>query len=238
MEYLFVVLGAYIAGFLQGSTGFGAVMIMMMILPFFYDMAESVGISTATTLIGNLVMTLQYKRDISIKKILIPAAISILINLLTLSLSTNLEQKLLKKCFGVFLILLAAYYILYGKGKKWTLSPILSIVMVIISAVCNALFGIGGPLMAIYFMNISNNRSEYLGNIQSFFLLTGTANLLSRLKLGILRIDHIIPIMLGMLGIVLSGQISKKFVDKMNIELTEKLTYCLVAFTGLYNLLK
>ena len=25
---------------------------------------------------------------------------------------------------------------------------------------------------------------------------------------------------------------------KMNIELTEKLTYCLVAFTGLYNLLK
>ena len=236
MAKIFVAVSALAAGFLQGTTGFGAVMIMMMVLPFFYSMGESVGISTSTTIAGNLMMSLQYRKSFRIRKVILPSAINIAVNIITTLWSKSIEQASLKKAFGVFLIILSVYYLFLGKGKRWNLSLPVSLLMIVISAVCNSLFGIGGPLMAIYFMNTTESREEYLGTIQCFFLFISTGNLILRLCLGVLDTSHIVPILIGMIGVLAAGQLSKKAVSHMNIKLTETLTYALVGITGLYNL--
>ena len=238
MANVFVAVSALVAGFLQGTTGFGAVMIMMMVLPFFYSMGESVGISTSTTIAGNLLMSIQYRKSIHLRKILLPALINIVINIIAVLWSKSIEQTLMKKAFGVFLIILSLYYLFWNKGNRWELSPSISFLMILISAVCNSLFGIGGPLMAIYFMNTTESRDEYLGTIQCYFFITGIGSLILRLSMGILDTSHIFPIIIGMIGVLVAGQFSKKIISRLDIKLTQTLTYALVGITGIYNLFK
>lgn len=236
MKLAAVAIASFIAGFLQGCTGFGAVMIMMIILPFFFPIADSIGISNSSTLAGNISVASQYRKHFKIKKVLIPSIISMVVSGLAILVSINIDKALVKKAFGIFLILLAVYYLFFNKGKNLNLSAPLRLAMIICFAVTSAFFGIGGPLIAIYFMNTTKSREEYLGSIQFFFMITSLFNIIFRSAAGLLNKEHILPIIVGMIGIVVSGFISKPFVKRMNVKHAEILTYVFVGLTGFYNL--
>ena len=118
MKLAAVAIASFIAGFLQGCTGFGAVMIMMIILPFFFPIADSIGISNSSTLAGNISVASQYRKHFKIKKVLIPSIISMVVSGLAILVSINIDKALVKKAFGIFLILLAVYYLFFNKGKN------------------------------------------------------------------------------------------------------------------------
>ena len=236
MRLVAVAIASFIAGFLQGCTGFGAVMIMMMILPFYFPMSDAIGIANSSTIAGNISVAYQYRKSFCIRKALIPSLISMFVNGIAIMISVNADKALVKKAFGLFLVLLALYYLLFSKGKNWKLSPSLRIAMVVGFAITSAFFGIGGPLIAIYFMNTTESREEYLGSIQFFFMMTSLFNIVFRTATGLLREEHIIPILVGMLGVIISGFVSKPFVKHMNIKHAEILTYVFVGLTGLYNI--
>ena len=236
MKLIAVAFASFVAGFLQGCTGFGAVMIMMMILPFFYPMTDAVGIANSATLAGNFYVAYQYRKHYKIKTVLVPAIISMTVNGIAIMLSVNADKTLVKKAFGIFLVILAIYYLLFNKGKSWSLSMPLRLAMVVGFAITSAFFGIGGPLMAIYFMNTTQSREEYLGSIQFFFLMTSLFNIIFRTATGLLSKEHIIPILIGMIGVIVSGMISKPLVKHMNVKHAEILTYIFVGITGLYNI--
>ena len=236
MRLIAVAAASFAAGFLQGCTGFGAVMIMMIILPFFYPMTDSVGIANSATIAGNIYVAYQYRKHFRIRTALYPALISMAVNGAAILLSVNADKTSVKKAFGLFLIVLAAYYLFFSRGKEWKLSMPFRIALVVLFAVTSAFFGIGGPLMAIYFMNVTDTREEYLGSIQFFFMLTSLFNIVFRTATGLLSRDHIVPILIGMAGVIISGMISKPLVKHMNVKYAEILTYVFVAFTGFYNL--
>ena len=136
----------------------------------------------------------------------------------------------------MFLIILSLYYLIFNKGKKWNLSLPVKLIIIVAYAIFTAFFGIGGPLIAIYFMNTTKSRSEYLGSIQLFFLITGLFNTIVRISSGLIKIEHLPLIIIGMLGVFISGIVSKSFIDRIEVRQAELLTYLLVGFTGVYNL--
>ena len=142
----------------------------------------------------------------------------------------------MRKAFGMFLIILSLYYLIFNKGKKWNLSLPVKLIIIVAYAIFTAFFGIGGPLIAIYFMNTTKSRSEYLGSIQLFFLITGLFNTIVRISSGLIKIEHLPLIIIGMLGVFISGIVSKSFIDRIEVRQAELLTYLLVGFTGVYNL--
>lgn len=237
MQYIIVVIGSFLAGFLQSCTGFGAVMIMMILFPFYLPMSDSIGIANGSTLAGNFYVSFQNRKAFSVKKALVPSTISIVFNCIATFISIGVDKTLVKKAFGVFLILLSLYYLLFNKSKKWTLSIPLQYIMIVGFAISSAFFGIGGPLIAVYFMNTTSSREEYLGSIQFFFLLTGLFNVVIRFSMGLLTTKHLLPMIIGMFCVVVSGIISKPFVKKLNVKYAEIMTYLLVGLTGIYNLL-
>lgn len=236
MKLAAVAIASFIAGFLQGCTGFGAVMIMMMILPFFFPISDSIGIANSSTLAGNISVAYQYRKHFKIKTVFIPALINMIVNGIAILISIKTDKILIKKSFGVFLVILAAYYLFFNKGKNWILSPPVRMAMVIGFAVTSAFFGVGGPLIALYFMNTTESREEYLGSIQFFFMLASLFNIVFRIATGLLVKDHILPIIIGMLCVMLSGFLSRPFVKRMNVKHAEILTYIFVGLTGLYNI--
>ena len=50
MVWIVVALGCVVAGVVQAVTGFGSVVFMMMVFPFFFDMIDAPAWNTATTM--------------------------------------------------------------------------------------------------------------------------------------------------------------------------------------------
>lgn len=236
---IFIALSACIAGIVQGITGFGAGIVMMMILPMILgNIPQSAGVSTAICVILSAQMVYLYRQHVDIKKVILPSILYILICSVSMYFSTMIDQNLMKKIFGTFLLLLAIYYLFINKNNdRKKLSLALSVFCIVVSAACDGLFGVGGPLMVLYFLSTTHNTHQYLGTIQAFFTINCFYNTCFRIYRGILLPEHLIYIAVGMICIVIGGYIANKIVDKLDGVLVRKLTYIMIGISGLMNII-
>ncbi|MBQ0066028.1 MAG: sulfite exporter TauE/SafE family protein [Firmicutes bacterium] len=229
---------AVLAGIVQGVTGFGSGPILMMLLPVFFALPQAAGVSISISVFLNLSIANTYKKYIKFKKILPVCVIYIFICSIGIQYSTMVDQALMKKVFGIFLVLLSIYNLFIAKHTKADkLSLLTSFVFIVISALCDAFFGIGGPLMVIYFMTQTKAKEEYLGTITTFFLINGVFNTILRVINGILVMEYVPVIACGVLGIVSGAFIGKKIVNLLNGEMLKKVVYVTIGLSGLLNLL-
>lgn len=235
---LIIGLVSVIAGLVQGVTGFGSGIVLMMLLPVFYALPQAAGISIAICVFLNASMVATYRKYVNISKIVPPAVLYLIVCFFAMKFSTSVDQHLMKKIFGGFLLALSVYYLCIAKNTKTKeLSLPVSIVFIVISALCDVFFGIGGPLMVLYFMSQTKDKQEYLGTITAFFLINGIYNTILRLMNGILSVQYGIVIGVGIVGIVLGGYLGKKIVNRLNGELLKKIVYVTIGISGALNLI-
>lgn len=235
--YYVIIAIALLAGIVQGVTGFGSSIVMMMIFPNVFSLLQAAGISTAICIFLNLTMVFHYRKYISFKKVIPPAILYIIICSFTIHLATLVDQVLMKKVFGIFLILLAIYYLFIDKGDRKKLSLAVSVICIVVSAICDGLFGIGGPLMVLYFLSQTHNTHQYLGTISLFFMINCIYNTCFRIYTGILLPIHLSFIAVGVIGIVIGGSLARLVVDKLDGVMLRKLTYMMIGISGIINVL-
>lgn len=63
----YILLPAFVAGIIQGVTGFGAGVVMMMFLPLQFSVVQSAGVSSAICMILCAAMVYRYRHTISKK---------------------------------------------------------------------------------------------------------------------------------------------------------------------------
>lgn len=181
-------------------------------------------------------MLLTYIKKIKWRNVLLPAVPYIVICSAAISLSRSFDQALMKKVFGGFLILLAVYYLFFNRKDKTDFSILRTLIYIAVSAVCDALFGIGGPLMVLYFLNVTGSKEEYLGSAAAFFFLNGVYNTLFRLFSGILTLQQIPYIFAGIAAILTGVTVSHRLVDRMDDAFLRKVTYIMIGLIGAFNL--
>ena len=234
---IIIALVAVIAGLVQGVTGFGAGIVMMMALPSFFAVNTSAGVSTCICLLLTLTMVITYRKHVNFKKIVPPAILYIITCSASMYLSKFVNAALMKKVLGGFLVVLAIYFLFFNNGERKKLSLPVKVACIMISAVCDGLFGIGGPLMVIYFMSQCHSTHEYLGTIQTFFLINCTYNTIFRIINGIIGVEHLMVIGCGIVGILIGGFIAGKVVKKLNGDIIRKATYIMIGIAGIINLI-
>ena len=111
MLYLILFAITVLAGLVQGVTGFGSCIVIMMVLPFYFPLAEAAGIAVATTLIMGIVMILRYRSHIKVREALLPSVLYIIVSSLAIHFAAQVDQAVMKKVFGVFLVLLSEFYL-------------------------------------------------------------------------------------------------------------------------------
>ena len=143
----------------------------------------------------------------------------------------------MKRIFGAFLIALAVYYLFLNRGERKPLSAPRTVVYIIVSALCDAFFGIGGPLMVLYYLNRTESAREYLGTIAAFFLINGVYNTVYRLACGILTAGELPFIGVGIVAILAGVTVAHRLVDRLNDARLKKITYIMIGVSGVFNLL-
>ena len=215
-QMIIVAFIALLGGLVQGVTGFGAGIVMMMVLPTYFAIPQAAGISGTIGILICGMMACRYRKYVNIKKTIMPSVLYLIASSLSVYFAMYVNQNLMKKVFGVFLIILALYFIFFSSKDKKPLNIIASFGCIIISGICDGLFGIGGPLMVLYFLNQTHQTEEYLGTIQTFFLVNSIYMTIFRFVNGIIDMSHILPILCGMVGIATGLTMANRIVDKID----------------------
>lgn len=233
---IIMILAALMAGFVQGVTGFGSGIVMMVFLPHLMPISQSAGVSTLTMVVANVMVVWHYRKYFKWQKILTPFLIYITMAIVSLHLSSGLPAGHLKLLLGLLLVTLSLYYVIMN-WKSITISRIPLFVMVIfalISGFFNGMFGIGGPLMALYFLTISDSKEKYLSSIQTFFLIDTFIMTSLRFANGILSLNNLKYVAVGIIGSIIGTFIANRLVSHLNISFMKALIYIFIGLSGLY----
>jgi len=236
MMYVSLGLAALCAGILQGVTGFGAGIVMMMVLPSLLPLNQAAGVSSAITIVLNLSMALRYRKHIRIKKVIWPAVLYVAVSSVSIIFSAMVNQNAMKKVFGVFMIVLSAYYLFFSKGPEKELNLVTSIIFIAVSGACDGLFGIGGPLMVVFFLGQTCSKEEYLGSIQGVFLVNVVYGTIMRMFRHILMPWHLPYIAVGMVCISAGLMAANQVVDHLDGGKIKKITYIAIGISGIMNI--
>lgn len=230
---------ALLGGTIQTVIGFGGGIVIMMILPFFLDMLHASAVSSASLLFLNYSLAFRFRSSISFRRLPLPLLIYIPCSAFAIFLaaSLDLEVLVLVLVFGVFLIVLALYF-MFADGRFTVRDSIpAAVVCSAISGLSSGLFGIGGPLMSVYFLSNSRSKEEYTGTIQLFFACTATVNLLIRIGKGIFTPALVPFTLVSMLGIAVGIQLGLRILRWINISMLTKVIYVALGATGVFTIL-
>lgn len=238
MFYLFLLALSAVAGVIQSVTGFGGAIFMMVFLPHFFDMLQAPALASSITFGLTSSMAWIFRKKIKWKLVLLPTVLYELGSVLVLSIASSLDMKLLGLSFGIFLLVLAVYFFFFSNAFSVKATPASACVCGFISGACSGLFGIGGPLLALYFLAATQEKEEYAGNLQFVFAVTTFMNLIIRIQKGFYTLSFLPFTIIGIVGITFGKKLGLHILRKINISLMRRLVYALVGISGVLTVLE
>ena len=233
MSYAVVAAAAVGAGIIQSVTGFGAGIFLMLFIPYFFDMIAAPALSSAICLGLSVSLSWKFRKQIQWRACIPPTLVYVVCSVATIQMVKNLNLDLVTLAFGLFLVVLSVYFLVFSGRVAFHANWKTAVVCSVISGVCSGLFGIGGPLMALYFVSAIRDKEEYIGTIQFLFASTGLLNLVTRMFNGIYTFDLLPITVLGFVGITVGKKIGLKILHLLDGEKMKKLVYAYVGISGI-----
>lgn len=238
MIWLVVGLISTIAGLVQTVTGFGAVVLMMLVLPFFFPIVDASTLSLTIALVLCIVLCWQYRKHIDLRTVLPPTIVYTVVNYLVLQVVDQVDTGYLELIFAVFLIVLSLYYLLAAKKVRVAPKPIVGIGCGAFSGTTSAFFAIGGPPMAIYFLAATKSHYSYVACMQFMFVVTTITGILGRIASGLYQLSFLPYAALGTVGMLAGMKVGKMVIDRLDADRMRRLAYLFVGISGVIFLLQ
>ncbi|WP_155287097.1 sulfite exporter TauE/SafE family protein [Lacticaseibacillus zhaodongensis] len=232
-----MLLPGLMAGLVQGLTGFGSGIILMIFLPGLLPISQGAGVSTLTMAAANLMMVWRYRKSIKWGRLIIPFIIYSTVATLSVHLGLVLDTHILRMLLGGLLIALSLYFTLYKSASAKRYPLFIAGIFMIISGFFNGLFGIGGPLMALYFLTLARTKEEYLASIQTFFMLDTIYVSTLRFATHVLSFGDLKFVLFGMIGSLVGTAIANRLITRMDTDRVKELVYIFIGISGLYYLI-
>jgi len=231
-------ISAIFAGIIQNIAGFGASVVMLLILPHFFDFLAAPALNSAISAGMTIIMAIQYRKHTQFKLIWLPCFCFMAAAVSIIWIAKDFEMHALGVAFGVFLIALSVYSIFFQKKIHVNPTPALAIVFGLLAGALSGLFAIGATAMALYFLSISKDRNAYMGNLQTLLAINNTTSLITRAVRGIYTVNLVIPTLIGFAGILIGQKLGSKVAGKMDGEKLTRFIYIVVGITGVETLIK
>lgn len=232
MVWFIVAAASLVAGIIQSVTGFGSVVFLMMVLPFYFDMIDAPALAIVINQLFCMALFWKYRRHIQWRVALPPTIAFGAANLLTMPFVNGLDLHILVLVFAVFLILLALYFLVVARRVRFAPKPAAGVVCGALCGVSAGLFAIGGPPMALYFVSAAESHVSYLACMQFLFTVTGLTGIVGRLCNGLLRPGILPYAAVGAACILLGAVVGSRIAGKLNADTMRTVVYIFVGVSG------
>ena len=180
----------------------------------------------------------EFRRKTNFRFIALPIAIFSLSGIVMINLIKSLDLWLIGAAFGAFLLALSLYYLLFA-GRA-SLRPTRGVVLACsaVSGVFSGLFSIGGPMMALCLLPCAEDHEQYVGNMQTLFVVTNCINIAARVANGLYTVELIPISLVGIVFILLGRAIGTRLVRQLSAEVIKRAVYRFVGISGAMTLIE
>ena len=236
MTYVIVALAALAAGAVQALTGFGGAVVMMLVLPHIFNVVTAPTLSTAICVALSGALAWRFRRKTNFRLIALPTVVFGVCGIVIINLIKSLDLRVVGALFGAFLLALSVYNLAFA--KKASLRPTKPVILAssAVSGTFSGLFSIGGPLMSLCFLPCSDDHEQYIGNMQTLFVVTNVINIVTRIANGLYTADLLPGTLVGAVFILIGKEFGIRFARKLNIEVIKKVIYVFVGISGVITL--
>ena len=235
---LTILAGGFLAGLTQGVSGFGAVVLMMVIFPYFETMKDSMAISSMCAMPMNFFTVFLYRTKIRFKKVLVPVTAYYVATILFTRIAARMNLEAFKPVFGAFLVFLSLYFMYFSKKIHVQESRWMAILCMFAAGMTMSFFGISGPVIVLYYVAVLTDKEEYVGTLGFIFLITNIFTGLVRLANGFYRWELLMPIACGIVGVLSGFYVGSRLIRIIDGATVKKLVYVILAISGSITALK
>ena len=206
-----------IAAIVQGVSGFAFGMMVLMVFPYIFGYTKSLVLASMMWLVLSAANAYIYRKYIDWKWV--PRWLAVFVGMEFLSilvLKKVGDSPIWYTLMGLMFIAMAIY-LLWGQRIIHVKASFSSMaVMAALSGLMMGNFGVGGPLMAAFFLEATNSKEEYLGTIQSLGVIVASIDVLLRSLNGMMRAELFGYTALGIVFMGVGLLIAKKLVTHMD----------------------
>ena len=233
-----IALGCIAAGIVQAVTGFGSVVFMMLVFPFFFDMIDAPALALVVNQLYCMALLWKYRHHIQWRIVLPPTILYTIGNFVVAQFVGGLDLRVLTIAFAVFLMALSVYFLLVARRIKVKPHPAVGVGVGIFSGITGGLFAIGGPPVALYMVSATDDYKSYRGCMQFLFTVTGIGNLAGRFFGGVLHAEILPYAAVGTVCILLGALVGNRIVSRLNADTFRLAVYLFVGISGVILLLQ
>lgn len=239
MIWVVMTLGTAFAGLVQTVTGFGSVVLMMLMFPFFFNMIDAPALALSINMLYCIVLCWKFRKSIDFHAALWPTLTYSAVCFVVTGLVKGVDLHGLVIAFSCFLILLSLYLLFVSsKVKIKKPGPGAGIAIGVLAGVSAGTFAIGGPPMAPYMMAATRDHKSYVASMQFLFVITNIVNLSGRMINGIFDWSLWPYIAVGSVCIIIGmylGELAAKQLDPQKLRM---IVYSFVGISGAILLLQ
>ena len=239
VEYVMMGLASLAGGIIQPLTGFGAAVVMMVAASAFYDMTVAPTVVALVCMAQSAAMAWMYRKHIDLKQVALPIGLYTVCSLVIINLLGRFDLHVLTALFGAFLMALAVYFLFFARRVRLEKPGLgAGLVCSAFSGCCAGAFTIGGPMMALYFVEIARDKNAYVGNMQFLFLTTNLINFTMRVVRGYFSAELLPVAGVGVVCIMVGLWLGTLLSRRMSGDVARRVVYIGVGVSGLVTLVQ
>lgn len=232
VQILVVAMAAFVGGLTQSVAGFGAGIVIMMVLPYLFPLHISATLSGLFSIPMGISVFWHHRHHVMKDQILLPTLCYMTLSAICIRIGSTLNLKVLQLIFGVFFICLAAFFVFFSQKLKIKANWKSAMICGSISGASGGFFSIGGPMMGAYYLSTTDNIPAYLGTINGAFAIIEIFNFTIRCNEGYVTADLWPNMVTGAVAILLGVFVGGKFVNKIDSAKLRKCIYAMMALSG------
>ena len=236
--FLLVAVISAVGGFVQAATGFGFAIICMTLWP----LVIPVKFAAVTELVAAIAMTVglafKLRRHIQVRLLLVPFLAAGMTGALGVFLLVTSYETLVRRLFGVALLLISIYligskYRRPDSGRPVAHPHIFGLASGILSGFLGGLFNIGGPPIVGYFSTVTKDKMSYSATLQAYFILNSLSILLMHAWMGNVTTQALQYVPGALLGVLAGTVLGYKIFKKISWQTMNLLIYAFMMVFGL-----
>jgi len=234
-----IVCGAvFVSGFFHGTVGFGGGLIAVGLMGRFLGVRDASIVVTFPTLILTVTVFFQLRKHASLSRT-IPLILASFIGIhFGLTFLLTAQRRVLELAAGVFMIATAVYVMVPRLAHKRWHPVYMGVPCGLFSGLISGAFASGGPPVVAYMATQNLGRLEFVGSLQSVFII------MCLFRLGHLGVDGVLTprvLVIGMfaaVSILAGSMFGVRLLKRLSDRLMKRIVIALLIVLGCLYLVK
>lgn len=239
--YLYILAISFIAGAVQGATGFGFGVFAMGLLTLMFSVKDSVLLVVSLSVVTSLTVVSKLWHHVN-WRVLIPVWPTVMVGrIVAFPLLQKYGQSYeLKYALALFLGAFALH-LLYRSFRPTDTRKALPLpvawMLGLFGGFTGGLFGMGGPWLVYYFLSVLDDTRTYKATLQVMFISTGIFTLTLHGLAGDLSVSLVPMVLIGIVATALGTRLGIFLTRSSQLTLIRRLACIVMLFASINNLL-